>query len=741
MPTNTDETPGTLVTDVPNLHDDVDESTMVQIPQERLAALESRVSHLSDIVSKFSQNKFSQRDTQPELEPQRSLEDEEHNSAHLRQSLSNAYLSKQGGGKLRYIEPVYWAAMCREIAELDEIVNDFSTHVAINDDPTHSNGDLANKSGASTEASFSGLVSSPDRRLEGTPRLGSSFFSPHTESAAASKMILEKLPPKSECDRLLLWYFKGCHPVVPLVHEPKLRQRYENFWPSISNSPTFLESNLPFLTLFLALLYAGSLSCPPSSWLDVVPSVARDGPPSTCFRRLTSTALRISKFPKAPTLDALRAYLIYQSTEMKEEEPLTCVAFVGLALRAANMLGLHRDPSHFKEIMPAEAEERRLVWWHLIHIDTIIAVAAGLPPLIDLRSWDVHEISEMPLESITDPPAPTGTRVGLINPSPAMLFVKAKLKFSFAIRRNFGRLQSGDALSETEQLMLHRDFVDLGDYLNSAITLIHGMQNEIDQDQQVRNADEDTTVLSKWTRLLLSTFIDQRYSVLSYPLLRHHMTGPWENLYAETVQACISFLAKMAQMSVIKEFERFYWAWPGNHQPLHAAHTVLLDVLQYPRSLHAQHARYVLDVVFALTSANGGLVGDSSIDGGRAQRSLNYGGAEAWRYLRRIRAKAWRAADLDADVHVPRHEAIDFCRSTFEIGETPKSTQQYQEPAFEEVSRSETQTDASIIQGERIAREVPSPYETFYASGLNWTDFDLNQFLDDGENYAFDGQT
>ncbi|KAK8210140.1 hypothetical protein M8818_003627 [Zalaria obscura] len=85
---------------------------------------------------------------------------------------------------------------------------------------------------------------------------------------------------------------------------------------------------------------------------------------------------------------------------MRAEEPLTSVAFTGLALRVAHMLGLHKDPSHFPDITAIEAEERRRSWWHLLHTDMGVAVLAGLLPSIANGSWDVKPISELDDELI-----------------------------------------------------------------------------------------------------------------------------------------------------------------------------------------------------------------------------------------------------------------------------------------------------------------------------------------------------
>ena len=64
------------------------------------------------------------------------------------------------------------------------------------------------------------------------------------------------------------------------------------------------------------------------------------------------------------------------------------------------MLGLHKDPSHFNSLDPVGAEVRRRLWWHVVHLDVSIAVASGLPPIIDLHCWDVQKPSELKDEYI-----------------------------------------------------------------------------------------------------------------------------------------------------------------------------------------------------------------------------------------------------------------------------------------------------------------------------------------------------
>lgn len=88
---------------------------------------------------------------------------------------------------------------------------------------------------------------------------------------------------------------------------------------------------------------------------------------------------------------------------MKEEEPLTTCAFVGLAYRVAQMLGLHHDPSRFSSLSEVVCETRRRLWCGIVYIDVSVGVAAGLPPMIDLSTCDVRPVSEMSEELIGVP--------------------------------------------------------------------------------------------------------------------------------------------------------------------------------------------------------------------------------------------------------------------------------------------------------------------------------------------------
>ena len=224
----------------------------------------------------------------------------------------------------------------------------------------------------------------------------------------ASIALLEPLPPKPLCDRLVDFYIAGYHPVVPVIHAPTFKIEYESFWKARSKDAALMQDTSHFICLLLAVVFAGAVVCPNIDLLrDVLPKQPRSREElETDLHERASKALRKASFPRTPSLETFSAYMVIQTTWMRVEEPLTTCAFVGLAYRVAQMLGLHRDPSHFSSLQPVVAEVRRRLWWQLVHTDVAVGHAAGLPPMIDISLCDVRQVRELKEELI-------GTREGL----------------------------------------------------------------------------------------------------------------------------------------------------------------------------------------------------------------------------------------------------------------------------------------------------------------------------------------
>jgi Fungal specific transcription factor domain len=78
----------------------------------------------------------------------------------------------------------------------------------------------------------------------------------------------------------------------------------------------------------------------------------------------------------------------------------TCYAYIGVALRSALRMGLHRS---FKEnFSPIESETRKRVFWVIQRMDTYVGALLGLPHSLSADDIDQELPSEVDDEYITE---------------------------------------------------------------------------------------------------------------------------------------------------------------------------------------------------------------------------------------------------------------------------------------------------------------------------------------------------
>jgi hypothetical protein len=98
------------------------------------------------------------------------------------------------------------------------------------------------------------------------------------------------------------------------------------------------DVNLHFVALLTAVLFAGCAICSRKRLGELFGGQSRENLSSHYYRRAVR-AIRLTNFPQTPSLYTLSAFIIVDTTWLREEQPLTCCSFVGLAIRVAQMLG------------------------------------------------------------------------------------------------------------------------------------------------------------------------------------------------------------------------------------------------------------------------------------------------------------------------------------------------------------------------------------------------------------------
>ncbi|KAJ5712115.1 hypothetical protein N7488_006271 [Penicillium malachiteum] len=611
-------------------------------------------------------------------------------------SLNLGHLSLEDGGRSRYVGTTYWAYISHEINDLNQLLRDQNrSHDIASSDTANEDSNDPTSSG---RRAWRESVSSPNYSTSPRSRGGSlpqpgifpSGESPSGIEKAVEPEMLEHVPSRRQSHILYKGFMSGVHAISPVVHPPSILKLYNAFWDwydysSYSGEPC---PSPTFIPLLYAIWYGGSVTISLRTIKAEFNSVSRFALSSLYNEEVTRWLTRIS-FPRSPSLQGLSAYLIVQTILSKEEEPLTSSLFVSLAMRVAQTMGLHRDPAKFG-IEPCEAEYRRRLWWHIMHMDGVVAMSSGLPPLVsDENYWDVRETSEIKDTMLGSPAAEryeqliaTNQRLPDDPDDPSVcggssmvnvfyLTARGKYIMARAVRRIL-RIQLGTKpVTRKDMEELRAILLDLQLKLDSIVNRIpKGMPNQTPgramsmskspvevQSTETELPGEGTggcteqyhspvlVSFHKWARIILSLYIDKAFCVAYQPFLKNARSRIWPNARQSALRHCHGFMEKFIQLATDPDFQPFHWSWPGNHQPMHATMIMLIDLYERPSSPEASKSRAFIDRILALSGPDGGVVGGE--DGISTQRPLKDGGREAWDMIRRLRQKAWQKAGLN----------------------------------------------------------------------------------------------
>jgi hypothetical protein len=260
------------------------------------------------------------------------------------------------------------------------------------------------------------------------------------------------------------------------------------------------------------------------------------------FYQLAISAIRMSDFPQSPSLHSLSAFIIVDSTWLREEQPLTCCSFVGLAIRAAQLLGkhsnrlsltlfethkcyvgLHREPSKLPNMSSTEIQVRRQLWWTVVAIDAQVAFASSLPPLIDTRQHNVEPVNKRN-ENNSSPPSFDHTFKSILG-----IFTAGKNSFYKNASEFLHILHSNSLCKEDINSILCitqriRDDVEARKAEIDAIQQAperHLPPGEEDIEGISRN--ESNPVFGQFTKTILSMLAAKPYAIMYGSLKRHNL--------------------------------------------------------------------------------------------------------------------------------------------------------------------------------------------------------------------------
>lgn len=353
--------------------------------------------------------------------------------------------------------------------------------------------------------------------------------------------LLKAIPNQDVCDCFLYSFLVCVRPVYPIVYGPTFGTDYSNFWHFCRHSDTLspdqrLIDDPTFIPLLLSVLYCGAVTAPKSYWSSAPPLVGLDN--SNVIESLRKSyleGLELCQHPRRPTLNTLVASLLGYRFSQKNDEPFENMAFLDMAIRIAQSMGLHREHS-VASFNPVEREMRRRIWWHVVSLDTEYSLRFGSQTSCGTEGnqWNVQMVSEATDEALSEfqSNVPTSTPSSTISAFMLLSIGRHETtRFMHGllnqVNNNIYRLNQHDFnLFISNFNKLHAKLTELipripaqgvPGFVSSRVANSSMSTNEsLNTDQS-----EQPSAFSSWTRIFLSMLISSSLLGLQKTLLGH----------------------------------------------------------------------------------------------------------------------------------------------------------------------------------------------------------------------------
>ncbi|KAI1381613.1 fungal-specific transcription factor domain-containing protein [Hypoxylon crocopeplum] len=263
------------------------------------------------------------------------------------------------------------------------------------------------------------------------------------------KRMADVLPNKAVCDTLLNVYIGASETIYRVLHIPSFMRQYNRYWEGNTQSYAFLPQLLSILCVGYRYLGAGKGQYHDREGIHI--------PTASSLVRTWLDGLRGKQLVEFGTLQAEILQLMAQ--RMINPQNQESWTHLGLIVRMAMTMGLHRDPSEFaQKIPPFWAEQRRKLWYTILELDVHMSMQCNLPcciregdftclPPRNLNDDDIHpNIEQLPPSKPID--QHTDSRI--------QVFAASTLAMRFKVV---------DLINRTDSLQDYQQVLELGNEL------------------------------------------------------------------------------------------------------------------------------------------------------------------------------------------------------------------------------------------------------------------------------------
>ncbi|KAI0475409.1 lactose regulatory protein LAC9 [Xylariaceae sp. FL0804] len=254
------------------------------------------------------------------------------------------------------------------------------------------------------------------------------------DQASLSSQLSNVTASRQVRTRLMEAYFSVYHVTYPFVHEATFRAQFHEVIPRPQQ-----RSWQMLLHTILAL----------GAWCLNTETTELD---DNLYHQAMSFGEDESMFECA-NLTFVQALVLLSNLSQKRNKPNTGFNFLGLAVRMALSLGLHRELPNW-DITPFQREMRRRVWWGLYLFDSGASTTFGRPILLpDLEAMDAKDVLNIDDECLT--PGSALLPEGSLMPT---IYSGMRSQSSFHVRSNHisNHLLSPTGVSLEEALAMNK---------------------------------------------------------------------------------------------------------------------------------------------------------------------------------------------------------------------------------------------------------------------------------------------
>jgi len=185
------------------------------------------------------------------------------------------------------------------------------------------------------------------------------------------------LPSRTVCDLLLKTYITGTETIYRTVHIPTFMRQYEQYWLGEPVPDVFLPQLLCMLCIGYRFYGAGKGLIYDREGIHI--------PTASALVRMWLDNIRGKQLDYSTLQTEVLSLCARRMFDPRDQESWR---HIGLIVRMAMTMGMHRDPSEFgQKITPFWGEQRRKLWYTILEFDIQFSMQCNLPTCVRLGDY------------------------------------------------------------------------------------------------------------------------------------------------------------------------------------------------------------------------------------------------------------------------------------------------------------------------------------------------------------------